>query len=93
MNRLTNPDLAAFAAMLAALLLELALALAGSPSLLAQLPPWLGPIVVAVAAFARFKMGRGKPTDEAVPTAIDVDETPVIDLYQSEISDVYPKET
>jgi hypothetical protein len=96
-NKLKNLDLAAFAAMVFTLLLEGSLHLAGNESLLATLPPWAPPLVLAVAAFARWQMAQPKAVDPTVPTApkvttvdsstiavpehVDLDPTPVTDLW------------
>jgi len=92
MTSLRNPDLAAGFTATMALVLEGALFLAGSPSLLAQVPPWAAALVVALAAFARFKLGKAKPKGDAIPVEVDLDETPIVDLYQAEISDIYPSD-
>lgn len=55
-----NPDVAAVSLMLVALLSEAITYLASSESLLAQLPPWLGPFVLAVAAVIRYRREQAK---------------------------------
>lgn len=85
--RLKNPDVAALATMALALAAEVVVYLASDASLLAKLPPWLGPVLLAVAAVFRLRSGgvitgaSGTPSspDAAIPTSVDNDVTPVID--------------
>jgi len=69
MDKLKNPDIAAVAAMVVALLVELAAYLSSDSSLLAQLPPQVAPAVLLVAAFARWRLTQPKssPGDEVAP--------------------------
>lgn len=66
MSRIKNPDVAAIVAMLGTLLAEVVVRIAADESLLAQLPPWLGPLVLAVAASLRLQLGRSR---DANPTS------------------------
>lgn len=67
---LKNPDLAAAVAMGSALVAELAVYLATDESLLGMLPGWLGPVVLAVAAFARWRLARPVPPVEVQASPI-----------------------
>jgi len=73
--KVSNPDFAAMALMAFTLLTEVAVRIAADESLLALLPPWLGPIVLLLAAAARYGFGKGgdEPTE---PPAAPADATP-----------------
>ena len=58
LKRIKNPDLAAIVAMLLALAAEVVTQLARDESLLEQLPPWLGPVLLAAAAAVRLQLQR-----------------------------------
>jgi hypothetical protein len=58
MGRIKNPDVAAIVAMVSALGAEVISQIANDESLLGQLPPWLGPFLLAVAASLRIWSGK-----------------------------------
>lgn len=74
MDKLKNPDIAAAAAMVMALVLEIAVYLASDESLLGQLPPALGPVIVTIAAIARWKLSHSSPA--AVTPEVEKPATP-----------------
>lgn len=63
--KVKNPDIAAMALMAFTLLTEVAVRIAADESLLALLPPWLGPIVLLLAAAARYGLASGGADPEA----------------------------
>jgi len=96
-TKFKNLDFATGMAVFFALLLEGAIYLAQDESLLGQLPPRLAAAVFCIAAFARWQMAQPKPVEPTVPTApkvttvdsstiavpehVDLDPTPVTDLW------------
>lgn len=80
MSKIKNPDIAAAVAMALALLVEIAGYVAEDESLLAMLPPWLGPLVVFVAASARYRIGT--PSGDPVPAPVDDETTEPIEVSE-----------
>lgn len=57
LERLRNPDIAAIVTMLLALAAEAVTQIANDESLLGQLPPWLAPVLLTIAALLRLRSG------------------------------------
>lgn len=66
MDRIKNPDVAAILTMVLALLAEVISRVAADASLLAMLPPWFGPVALAVAASLRLRLGQTSTATGAV---------------------------
>lgn len=67
MQRIKNPDVAAVVTMLLALAAEITTQVATDTSLLARLPPCLGPILLVVAASIRLRLSQSIASPPSEP--------------------------